>query len=122
MDPHRFRLATRIHFALLRQYGEDVDVATLLKGSPEAREALWVCAASDDRELVELAAQFKRASKTPAPPTKPLGPADAPQDVAWARDTSGFGATMPVDLEAPRRLPVARTLLKPSSWLRKSAH
>ena len=65
MDPHRFRLATRIHFALLRRYGEDVDVAALLKGSPEAREALWVCEASDDRELVELAAQFKRLAPTP---------------------------------------------------------
>ena len=121
MDPHRFRLATRIHFALLRQYGEDVDVAALLKGSPEAREALWVCAASDDRELVALAAQFKHASKAPRPP-KPVESADAPQDAAWARNTSGFGATMPVDLEAPHQPPVARMLLKPSSWLRKSAH
>lgn len=62
MDPHQFHLATRIHFALLRQYGEDVGVASLLKGSAEAREALWVCEASDDHELVEFAARFKRSS------------------------------------------------------------
>jgi hypothetical protein len=121
MDPHRFRLATRIHFALLRKYAEDVDVAALLKGSPEAREALWVCEACDDRELVELAAQFKRASKAPARPTKTPESADAPQDPTWALNTSGFGATMPIDLDALPPVPAARTLLKPSSWLRKSA-
>ena len=116
MDPHRFRLATRIHFALLRHYGEDVDVGSLLKGSPEAREALWVCEASNDRELVELAAQFRQPAKAPARPARAAEPADAPQDAAWARNTSGFGATTPPELNP------ARMLLKPSSWLRKSVH
>jgi hypothetical protein len=126
MDPHRFRLATRIHFALLRRYGEDVDVASLLKGSPEAREALWVCEASDDGELVGFAAEFKRLARTAARPASPVPMADAPQDAAWARNTSGFGATMPATLDAPRpaldHAPAARALLKPSTWLRKSAH
>jgi hypothetical protein len=122
MDPHRFRLATRIHFALLRQYGEDVDVGSLLKGSPEAREALWVCEASNDLELVELAAQFRQSAKAPARPPSAAEPADAPQDAAWARNTSGFGATTPPELNPPRHAPAARMLLKPSSWLRKSVH
>jgi hypothetical protein len=122
MDPHRFRLATRIHFALLRQYGEDVDVAALLKGSPEAREALWVCEASDDRELVRLADQFKRLAPTPPRPAREVEPADAPQDAAWARNTSGFGATMPSAFDPSPHAPAARVLLKPSSWLRKTAH
>ena len=128
MDPNRFRLATRIHFALLRQYGEDVDVGALVKGSPEAREALWVCEASNDRELVELAAQFKRLADTPALPARITEPADAPQDAAWARNTSGFGASMLPDLDPPRLAPatapapIPRALLKPSSWLRKSLH
>ena len=122
MDPHQFHLASRIHFALLRQYGEDVGVASLLSGSPESREALWVCEASDDRDLVELATQFKRSAKTPERPTDPVESANAPQDAAWARNTSGFGATTPPDLNAPRHVPAARALLKPSSWLRKSAH
>jgi len=75
MDPHQFHLATRIHFALLRQYGEDVGVTSLLKGSPEAREALWVCEASDDRELAGLASKFMRlhqpaaASRNSSPPS-----------------------------------------------------
>ena len=122
MDPHRFRLATRVHFALLRKYGEDVDVGSLLKGSPEAREALWVCEASDDRELVELAAELKRLAKAAARPVKAVQVADAPQDAAWARNTSGFGATLPADLDALNHTPAARALLKPSTWLRKSAH
>jgi hypothetical protein len=126
MDPHRFRLATRIHFALLRRYGEDVDVGSLLRGSPEAREALWVCEASDDRELVGFAAEFKRLARAATRPAKPAPMADAPQDAAWARNTSGFGATMPGALDAPRtapdHVPAARALLKPSTWLRKSAH
>ena len=122
MDPHRFRLATRIHFALLRKYGEDVDVAELLKGSPEAREALWVCEASDDRELVELATQFKRLAVMPRRSVRGLAPAEAPQDAAWARNTSGFGATMPSAFDAPHPVPSVRVLLKPSSWLRKSVH
>jgi hypothetical protein len=122
MDPHRFRLATRIHFALLRKYGEDVDVGSLLKGSPEAREALWVCEASDDRELVQLAAQLKQLAPAPRRPAREVEPAEAPQDAAWARNTSGFGATMPSAFDASHHAPAARVLLKPSSWLRKTAH
>jgi hypothetical protein len=122
VDPIRFRLAARIHFALLRQYGADVDVATLVKGSREAREALWVCEACGDRELIELAAQFKRTSAAqPAPIRAPAG--DAPQDAVWARNTSGFGVTVPSELAVPRPAEAAapRTLLNPSSWLRRSA-
>ena len=33
-------MTTRIHFALLRRYGEDVAVSTLLRGTSEAREAI----------------------------------------------------------------------------------
>ncbi len=56
MDPTiRLRIATRIHFALLRHYSEDVPVSTLLQGEDDAREALWVCDASGQDELVALA-------------------------------------------------------------------
>ncbi|HKX42522.1 MAG TPA: hypothetical protein VJO99_15295 [Burkholderiaceae bacterium] len=122
VDPTRFRLAARIHFALLRQYGEDVEIAALLKGSREAREALWVCEACGDAELVELAAQFKRASPKPAStPALAAKPADAPQDAAWASNTTGFGVSIPSELTLPRQSDAApRTLLNPSSWLRRS--
>ncbi len=61
----RFRLATRIHFALLRHFGEDVQVNSLLKGEGEAREALWVCEASGDAELAGLARRLERRSRAP---------------------------------------------------------
>ena len=122
MDPIRFRLAARIHFALLRQYGEDVEVAALLRGSREAREALWVCEASSDVELAELAAQFKQASIKSAPKqAADIPAAHAPQDTAWSRNTSGFGVSISPGLAAtahPSSTP-ARTRLNPANWLRR---
>lgn len=111
MDPTiRLRLATRIHFALRRSYGEDVEVSTLLRGLPEAREALWVCAASGDTELTALAHEFNQLSAaadlTAARPAQPQ--ATAPQDTVWSQDTSGFGLTRPPALagdSAPRPAP-----------------
>lgn len=104
MDPTiRLRLATRIHFALRRNYGEDVEVSTLLRGLPEAREALWVCAASSDTELVSLAQQFAEATTAAALADAKASQLQAaaraaPQDTVWSQDTSGFGLTRPPPL------------------------
>ncbi|MEO8057433.1 MAG: hypothetical protein ABI671_03835 [Burkholderiales bacterium] len=101
MDPTiRLRLATRIHFALRRNYGEDVEVSTLLRGLPEAREALWVCAASGDAELTALAQQFTDVTAAAALAAAKAAQAQvaAPQDTVWAQDTSGFGLTRPPTL------------------------
>jgi hypothetical protein len=101
LDPTiRLRLATRIHFALRRNFGEDVEVSSLLRGVPEAREALWVCAASGDTELAALARQFTdatAAAELAAAQAVPLAQAqpNAPQDTVWSQDTSGFGITRP---------------------------
>lgn len=116
LDPTiRLRIATRIHFALLRQYGEDVAVSTLLHDEGDAREALWVCEASGHDELVQLAKQFKAAPK-PMPAVEPRGA--APQEMGWAQDTSGFGVTRPAQAAD---VPATRSTggwLKPSRWLR----
>lgn len=101
MDPTiRLRLATRIHFALRRNYGEDVEVSTLLRGLPEAREALWVCAASGDAELSALAQQFTEVTAAAEHDALKSAQAQiaAPQDTAWSQDTSGFGLTRPLAL------------------------
>jgi hypothetical protein len=98
VDPTiRLRLATRIHFALRRNYGEDVDVSTLLRGLPEAREALWVCAASGDAELTALAQQFSEvtAAAELAAIKSAQPQVSVPQDTVWSQDTSGFGLTRP---------------------------
>jgi hypothetical protein len=112
----RLRIATRIHFALLRHYGEHVEVGTLLKNEVDAQEALWVCEASGDTELALLARQFKQAGKV-----RPAVKA-APQDAAWARDTSGFGVSRPLDLENSPSGFGSSSWLRPSTWLKgKSA-
>ena len=112
----RLRLATRIHFALLRHYGEDVEVGTLLKNEAEANEALWVCDASGDAELTALARQFRAASRDEG--NARAKPKAAPQDAAWARDTSGFGLSRPLDLEEQASGFGASNWLRPSTWLK----
>jgi hypothetical protein len=114
VDPNiRLRLATRIHFALRRNYGEDVEVSTLLRGSPEAREALWVCAASGDAELTALAQQFSEVTAAAAlAAIKPAQPqVTVPQDTVWSQDTSGFGLTRP-----PALADEASALAAPAGW------
>ncbi len=106
----RLRIATRIHFALLRHYGEDVGVSTLLRGGQAAREALWVCQASEHPELAALgrelsdllAAEAAERAQALSRADARSKPAAGPQDAPWARDTSGFGVTRPgVDLPEP---------------------
>ncbi len=112
----RLRLATRIHFALLRHYGEDVDVGTLLKRGADADEALWVCDASGDAELVALARQFRAADRDEA---KARAKAKAaPQDAAWTRDTSGFGLSRPLDIDTQASGFASSSWLRPSTWLK----
>jgi hypothetical protein len=109
----RLRLATRIHFALLRGFAEHVAVASLLRGGSEAREALWVCDASGDDELAGLAQRFRRA--TEAEERLPAQRGSAAQDLAWSQDTSGFG------LSRPLPAPTGAAPDKPGGWLHRPA-
>ena len=125
MDPNvRLRIATRIHFALLRHYSEDVAVSTLLEGEAGAREALWVCEASDNAELVELARRFEEAGRAQTSSahfgTPHLPKGAVAQELAWSRDTSGFGLSRPLELGDT---PAEKTALwmSPSHWLRRGA-
>jgi hypothetical protein len=116
-DSTRLRIATRIHFALLRHYGEHVEVGALLKDEAVAREVLWVCDASDDREMVALARQFRHAARGEAR-ARAKKAASVPQAMPWAK-TSGFGVSRPVGLDddtAPARW------LRPSTWLKSLSH
>ena len=113
----RLRVATRIHHALMRHLGETVAVRALIDDSAEGREALWVCESSDDRELVDLARQFKRSSQPKTAPAQAVGGRSA-QDNTWAQNTTGFGVSRPLDLgTAPRQADDgAAHWLHPSSW------
>ena len=115
----RLRIATRIHFALLRHFGEDVEVSVLLRGGDDAREALWVCQASGDAELVTLAEQFRHATRQEVAARDAAARRAAPQDTAWSQNTSGFGLSRPPELDEPKGGPTATSgWFKPMSWLR----
>jgi hypothetical protein len=124
---NRLRIATRIHFALLRHLGTDVDVGNMLKSDNESREVLWVCDASGDEELMSLARKFRRASAAEAAELQAQAQARAGghalQDTPWARDTSGFGLTQPPDASEPnpkgKNNSVSSGWMKPVSWLRR---
>jgi len=126
---NRLRIATRIHFALMRHLGADVvDVGRMLKSEAEAREVLWVCDASGDDELVSLARNFRRvgaaeAAEALAHAQAKAAAGHAAQETPWARDTSGFGLSQPPDVAdtAPRGKTnsVSSAWMKPVSWLRR---
>jgi len=129
----QLRIATRIHFALLRHYREDVAIRTLLSDENEAREALWVCEASGNDELMTLARHFdvaNRAAKRSATPSPsaPSAPSEgrgrAAQEMSWSNNTSGFGVTRPFEMSEVSQAPVASrpsNWLSPTSWLRRAA-
>ena len=136
--PAELRIATRIHFGLKQWLGEGIDVEVMLAQPDEAREILFVCQASGHPELESLARQWvdshpepKKAARprsvsdrpvakpTPKPAAKPAASrAAAQQDLAWARDTSGFGITQPAELSPPEPETAGARWHKPSSWLR----
>jgi hypothetical protein len=127
LDPNnRLRIATRIHFALMRHLGADlVDVGQMLKSDSEAREVLWVCDATGDAELMSLARKFRRAGTAEATDVQAkAGAGHAAQETPWARDTSGFGLTQPPEVvdtavRGAKSNSVSGGWLKPVSWLRR---
>ena len=77
----RLQLATRIHYALMREIGQGVDVGRLLKHALYARDVLLVCDACTGHDLRRLAIAFRAASM--------------PDAAAGGRagDSSGFGSS-----------------------------
>ncbi|SHM28896.1 hypothetical protein [Rhizobacter sp. OV335] len=133
--PSELRIATRIHFGLKQWLGEGIDVEVMLRQPDEAREILFVCQASGNAELESLARQWadargelKKAARPRAVAEKPVARPSTPktaapraaakQDLAWARDTSGFGITQPAELSPPEADTTGARWHKPSSWLR----
>ncbi|MCR5885324.1 hypothetical protein LRS03_21680 [Rhizobacter sp. J219] len=110
----QLRIAARIHFILKRDLGEGINVPAMLSDPDEAREVLFVCQASGNRELVSLARQFVHAGKLAAPEVAVKG--DAPQDAAWARHSSGFGVSQP---SAQPPVPEESSWRSATQWLRR---
>ena len=120
MDSSRLRTAARIHHLLARFLGDGIDVGAMLQRDDYAREVLFVCDASDDAELRALARQFREAPAIDASlALKPSGAPvarGAPQDAGWARDTSGFGVSVPAPLGHTAAARNEARWYKPSTW------
>jgi hypothetical protein len=91
-NTERMRVATRIHYALLRYMGSGIEVDSMLARADYAREVLYVCEGSGDAVLQQLGRLYRDAIATPTAAV----PA-APQDTPWSGNTSGFGFTRPGD-------------------------
>jgi len=118
MDPTSLlRIATRIHYALLRHLGTGIDVGYMLKREDYAREVLYVCEGTGDPELASLARKFERASleatlaETGHAPLDGSGP-----ETNWANQTSASDITQMGALDAPRE-PTSSRWLTPSRWI-----
>jgi len=94
----RFRIATRIHHALIRELGEGIDVVMMLGREPYAREVLHVCNACGSRELVRLARHFRAATEQEQRAERE----EAALQAAWTRSNSAFRTTMP-PFSAPKK-------------------
>ena len=120
MDPtSRLRIATRIHYALLRHLGTGIDVGYMLKREDYAREVLYVCEGSGDPELASLGRKFERATIEAALAESKHAPLDNSHpgpETDWSGDTPGSGATRMGDLDAGQDRTSSRWLT-PSRWL-----
>lgn len=57
----RLQLATRIHYALMRELDQGIDVGRMLKHPLYARDVLLVCDACSGNDLQRLAKAFRGA-------------------------------------------------------------
>ena len=135
MDPtYRLRTATRLHFLLLRRYGQDIEVSHLLKSRARDHDGLWLCRATGDDELIALSRLLAHANNLHAKEETRLreealmsaavAAGNAPQnDMPWSFDTSGFGLTHPQHLNDESRLDAPRTgrRFNPLRWLKGTA-
>jgi hypothetical protein len=111
----RFRIATRIHHALMRELGEGIDVAMMLGREPYAREVLQVCNACGNRELVRLARHFRAATEQEERAERE----EAALHAAWMRHGSGL---LPMQAPAaPRRRDDVRRVGEPATLPRSQS-
>jgi hypothetical protein len=89
----RLQLATRIHYALLREIGQGVDVGRMLKHPLYARDVLLVCDACNGHDLRRLAVAFRGVSMAAASHGGVSGASGFGVSQAWSSSL----ASMPPD-------------------------
>jgi hypothetical protein len=89
----RLQLATRIHYALLREIGHGIEVGRLLKHPLYARDVLLVCDACMGHDLRRLAIAFRAAASSDAA----AGPASGASQFDASQPWSPSLASLPPD-------------------------
>ncbi|MBL8320151.1 MAG: hypothetical protein JNJ42_17225 [Burkholderiaceae bacterium] len=96
LRPNRLQIATRLHFVLMRELGQGIDVGRMLKHEVYARDVLLVCDAFRGHELEQLSKAFRVASDEPAPTAAaPLSTYEY-RDSQFAAPVTGPAAMPPV--------------------------
>lgn len=104
----RLQIATRIHFLLLRDLGQGIDIEQMLQQPRYERDVLLVCDACHGSELAALAQEYRRALPAPTGTQSPAGHTRQPID--WSRASTGFGVTRPMEgTPEPGTTPKAKT-------------
>jgi hypothetical protein len=110
---NKLRIATKIHFFLLRELGQGIDIERMLSHELYARDVLLVCEACPGTELARLAAQF-RSLQTPgvAEPAAAYIAAQTPGPHDWATSAKATRISVPLVAQAsePQRGWMARLL------------
>jgi hypothetical protein len=96
------QIATKIHFFLLREMGQGIDVEQMLNQPRYARDVLLVCDACRGTELARLAEQYRAAIAELQSHARTGKPGHTQHALDWGRDTSGFGLSRPMTpVDAP---------------------
>lgn len=101
-SPSPLQIATKIHFYLMRELGQGIDVEKMLKQPRYARDVLLVCDACPGTELATLAQQYRSARDLYKRLDQSHGsvqgaPGHAAHPTEWSKDTTGFGISRPLD-------------------------
>ena len=115
----RLQIAARIHFLLLREIGQGIDIEHMLQRPRYERDVLLVCDACQGTELARLAQQYRLAMRAPqgqasaarSTPARSSG-GHTPQATEWASATSGFGVSQPLLSDAECAAPTATRSLE----------
>lgn len=102
-SPSPLQIATKIHFFLMRELGQGIDVERMLKQPRYARDVLLVCDACAGTELAQLAAQYRdvRDLYQRLEQSRPARPGHDARPNDWAHNTTGFGLSRPLEDIAP---------------------
>ena len=93
----RLQLATRIHYALMRELGFGIDVGRLMKQPLYARDVLLVCDACSGHDLPRLAIAFRGLTAAQAEGVDVAGASQFASSLfqTSSQPSSQFGASQP---------------------------